>query len=72
MRNGSKRPGLVCPVLGHRLFDEAVKFPSCRVCLDLTFPNLGVELRKPLPELREFVGGEALDEELKLFDGAND
>lgn len=49
----SKGAGFSCPVVGHRLFDEAVKFPRCRVCFDLTIPNLGVELSKPLPELRK-------------------
>lgn len=67
----SKRPGLVCTVVGHRFVDEAVKFPRCRVGFNLSVPNLGVEVREPLPELREFLGGEALDKKLKLFDGAH-
>jgi len=69
--SASKRPRLVFPVVGHRVFDEAVKFPRCRVSFDLTIPNLGVEVREPLPELREFLAREALDEELKFLDGAH-
>ena len=60
--------GFPCPLVGHRLFDEAVKFPRCRVGLNLTVPNLAVELGEPLPELREFLGGKALDEKFKFFD----
>jgi len=58
-------------MVGHRFVDEAVKFPRCRVRLNLSVPNLGVEVREPLPELREFLGGEALDKKLELFDGAH-
>jgi hypothetical protein len=58
-------------VVGHRFVDEAVKFPRCRFSLNLTIPDLGVELRKPLPKPREFLGGEALDEEFKFLDGAH-
>ena len=59
-------------MVGHRFFDEAVKFPRCRVGFNLAIPNLGVELRKPLSELREFLSGKALDEELEFFDSAHD
>src|SRR5438132_4015641 len=58
----SKRSGLVRLVVGHRFVDEAVKFPRGRVGFNLSVPNLGVEVREPFPELREFLGGEALDQ----------
>jgi hypothetical protein len=54
-------------MVGHRFFDEAVKFPRCRVGFNLTIPNLGVEFSEPLPELREFVRGKALDKEFELL-----
>src|SRR6185312_15254700 len=67
----SKRPRLVCPVVGHRFVDEAVKFPRCRVRFDLTVPNLGVEFREPLPEVRKLLRGQALDQKLEFFHGAH-
>lgn len=72
MRCASKRPRFSCPVVGHRFFDEAAKFPRCRVGFNLTIPNLGVELSKPLPEPRKFPRGKALDEEFEFLDGAHD
>jgi len=58
-------------VIGHRFVDEAVKFPRCRVGFNLTIPSLGVELSKPLSELREFLRGKALDQKFEFFDGAH-
>lgn len=60
-----------CPLAGHRFLDEAVKFPRCCVGLNLTVPNLSVELSEPLSELREFLGGKAFDEKFKFFDCAH-
>ena len=68
MRRDSKGTGFPCPLVGHRLFDVAVKFSRCRVGLNLTVPHLSVELSEPLPELREFLGGKAFDEKFKFFD----
>ena len=58
-------------MVGNRLFDEAVKFPRRRVSFDLTVPNLGVEIGKPLSELRKFRRRKTLDEEFKLLDCAH-
>ena len=58
-------------MIGHRFFDEAVKFPCRRVGFDLTVPNLGVEIGEPLAELRKFHRRKTLDEEFKLLDCAH-
>ena len=71
MQCDSKGPGFPCPLIGHRLFDEAIKLSRCRISLDLTIPHLSVELGEPLPELREFLGGKALDEKFEFFDCAH-
>src|SRR5688572_12879834 len=50
---GSKRLGPAFGVIPKSLFAEAIKLSGLRVGLDLSVPDLGVELGKPSAELRQ-------------------
>lgn len=51
---------------------ESIEFSRPDVLLELTIPCGPVKRQKPVPKLRKFLGGQALDLVLDAFDFAHD